>query len=163
MHFLKSASKLKRVDEIPAGGRAVQGKEVVEVKAGDQVIGITGIAHFMTGLTDVEGSSGSKSRSRKGGSGEPQSTNTAKRKAGGTKTSATRTAAKRPASPSGAKTKSAASRKPASASTKTTTRKTSQAKTDSAVKEKSVKKSPAGRKNTKQPARKKPDQLELEI
>src|SRR5690606_24470845 len=149
------ASKLKRVDEIPAGGRAVQGKEVVEVKAGDQVIGITGIAHFMTGLTDVEGYSGSKSRSRKWGSGEQQNTNTAKRKASRTKTSATRTAV--------AKTKPAASRKPASASTKTTTRKTSQAKTDSAVKEKSVKKSPAGRKNTKQPARKKPDQLELEI
>ena len=40
---MKSISKPKKVDEIPQAGRAAQGKMVMEVKPGDQVIGITTI------------------------------------------------------------------------------------------------------------------------
>ena len=43
VHFMKSISKPKKVDEIPQAGRAAQGKMVMEVKPGDQVIGITTI------------------------------------------------------------------------------------------------------------------------
>ena len=42
-HFMRSASKSKRVDEVPSASRAAQGKKVFEVKPGDQVIGITSI------------------------------------------------------------------------------------------------------------------------
>ncbi len=43
VHFMKSISKSKKIDEIPQAGRAAQGKMVMEVKPGDQVIGITTI------------------------------------------------------------------------------------------------------------------------
>jgi hypothetical protein len=43
VHFMKSISKPKKVEEIPQAGRAAQGKMVLEVKPGDQVIGITTI------------------------------------------------------------------------------------------------------------------------
>ena len=41
IHFLKSVSKVKKIGDFPAGGRAAGGKEIVEVKAGDQVIEMT--------------------------------------------------------------------------------------------------------------------------
>ena len=43
IHFMKSASKSKKMDEVPQASRAAQGKAVVEVRPGDQVIALTSI------------------------------------------------------------------------------------------------------------------------
>ncbi len=43
IHFLKSPSKLKKVAEFASGGRAATGKDVIEVKPGDQVLEMTEI------------------------------------------------------------------------------------------------------------------------
>lgn len=43
IQYMKSVSKSKKIDDIPAGTRATIGKEFAEVKAGDQVIGIYSI------------------------------------------------------------------------------------------------------------------------
>jgi hypothetical protein len=43
IHQLKSAPKVKKVEDIPTAGRAAGGRDVVEVKPGDQVIELTSI------------------------------------------------------------------------------------------------------------------------
>lgn len=164
-HFLKSASKLKRVDEIPAGGRAVQGKEVFEVKAGDQVIGITGVAHFMSGLSNTDGSSEPKTRSRKSAISENVSSKSANRAtASGTKSRTTKSTAKQSPGKTAVVKKPTTKRKNTSTRAKTvSTRNKSAGKTSTATKLRNTKKPASESTSTKQPARKKPGQLELEI
>jgi DNA gyrase subunit A len=49
IHFLKSASRMKKPEEFVLGTRAIQGKEVIDVKPGDQAIGMTGIDIALNG------------------------------------------------------------------------------------------------------------------
>lgn len=67
VHFMKSASKAKKVDEIPLAGRAAQGKTVLELKPGDQVIDITTIwdaLNFWGSGRKSEGESGERNEAK---------------------------------------------------------------------------------------------------
>ena len=49
IHCMKSTSKTKKMNEIPAGSRVAQGKVVVDLKPGDQVLGVTAIMDGLSG------------------------------------------------------------------------------------------------------------------
>lgn len=148
LHFLKAASKLKRVDEIPTGGRAVLGREMVDVKPGDQIIGLTGVLHYQSASTGENG--GAEPPKRKRGSGDDNGTkSTASRKTPAKAKATTRSVGSR------AKSTTRAARTTGS---KTTGRSSSRTSTTAAAR-----KTTATTKPAKKPAKKKPGQLKLEI